>query len=166
MPNIQKFKKNTHYSISVNEYIPLFCFQEQKALHKVVFGDMKPIPQEEYLQIYHATGLDIDGRRALVEKNKTRYEEWYLKYIKFAKSLPYFQDLPVQDQIAILKGRVFFIILSSSGVFLLSEKFFKIEFSVNNFQLINSIQWLETKSKSAVVPRDTRYQQTYFPILL
>ena len=99
------------------KHIPLFCFQEQKALRKVVFGDMKPIPQEEYLQIYHATGLDIDGRRALVEKNKTRYEEWYLKYIKFAKSLPYFQDLPVQDQIAILKGRVFFINQSLSGVF-------------------------------------------------
>ena len=118
----------------MNEYIPLFCFQEQKALHKVVFGDMKPIPQEEYLQIYHATGLDIDGRRALVEKNKTRYEEWYLTYIKFAKSLPYFQDLPVQDQIAILKG-------SLSEVFFTKQTFFfKIEFSVNNFQLIHSIQ--------------------------
>ena len=65
---------------------------------------MKTIPHEEYLQIYQTTGLDIDGRKALVEKHKMRYEEWYLNYIKFAKSLPYFQDLPVQDQISILKG--------------------------------------------------------------
>ena len=102
----KKHQTKTQPVVKQNYHVTriLLCFQEQKALHKVVFGDMKPIPQEEYLQIYHATGLDIDGRRALVEKNKTRYEEWYLKYIKFAKSLPYFQDLPVQDQIAILKG--------------------------------------------------------------
>ncbi len=81
-----------------------FLLQEQKALREQVFGGMKPLPEAEYLQIYQSTGLDVDGRRAMVDKNKMRYELWYRKYISFAKSLPTFSDIPVADQINILKG--------------------------------------------------------------
>ncbi len=69
-----------------------------------MFGALRPLPQEEYLHVYASTGIDVDGRRAIVNKNKHRYEDWYRNYISFAKSLPHFSELPMQDQVAILKG--------------------------------------------------------------
>ena len=44
------------------------------------------------MRIFLSTGLDVDDRRALVESQKERYELWYQKYIRFAKSLPNFQE--------------------------------------------------------------------------
>ncbi len=69
-----------------------------------MFGDMKPLAEDEYWQVYKITGLDLDGRREMVEKHKIRYEAWYQNYIQFVKSIPAFLELPTEDQVAMLKG--------------------------------------------------------------
>ncbi len=47
--------------------------QEEREWKKALFGNMKPLGEDEYWQVYKITGLDVDGRRALVEGHKIRY---------------------------------------------------------------------------------------------
>ena len=58
----------------------------------------------EFLEIYHKTGMDIDGRIWFVKQSYAELEEACLKYIHYAQELPGFDKLGKEDQISILKG--------------------------------------------------------------
>lgn len=68
---------------------------------------MKPIPREEYQQIYQTTGIDIDGRREMISSIIPCIERAIKRFINFAKALPGFKELPIEDQIALIKGKQF-----------------------------------------------------------
>ena len=69
-----------------------------------MFGPLKPISKEDYFRIYKETGIDIDGRREMVANMIPNIEKSIKKLIIFAKVLPGFKDLPINDKIALIKG--------------------------------------------------------------
>ena len=71
-----------------------------------MFGLMKPISREDYFRIYKETGIDIDGRREMVTNMVPAIEKSIKKLIVFAKVLPGFKELPINDQIALIKGKI------------------------------------------------------------
>ena len=102
---------------SVIEYgLPfLLCFshlhygerglQEQKALKQQMFGPMKPLTGDEYDTIFSTTGIDIDGRRELLQSCFIPHIEACVKrFVVFVKAIPGFTRLPLADQIALVKG--------------------------------------------------------------
>ncbi len=65
---------------------------------------MKPLNQDESLKLYQMTGMDIDGRREMVLSHLRRLEDRIRLFVSFAKNLPGFPDLPMDDQISLMKS--------------------------------------------------------------
>ncbi len=84
-----------------------FYFQEQKHLEDKLFGPMKPISVETYHELYRSTGLDVDNRRELINQCISRSDLDHLTYIAFTKDLPEFKDLPLEDQMTLIRGNLF-----------------------------------------------------------
>lgn len=82
-------------------------FMEQRALQEKYFGTLKPLPIEEYMKIYEITGIDVDGRRGLIEGFIPYVESCIRRFIAFAKAIPGFKELLTEDQIAIIKASRF-----------------------------------------------------------
>ena len=59
---------------------------------------MNPIQQDEYLMIYRTTGIDADGRRETAMHYMPSIEVSIRNYIRIAKYIPGFNDLPVTDR--------------------------------------------------------------------
>ena len=79
--------------------------QEQKALHLQIFGPMKAIGVDEYMSLYQMTGIDIDGRRDMLQASILPFIENMIKRcIVTVKSIPGFSQLPVKDRISLIKG--------------------------------------------------------------
>ena len=79
--------------------------QEEKQLYNDMFGSLKPVAAEEYFKIYHATGLDIDGRRKVLEEIMPVIENGLRRGIGYIKALPGFQALPMEDKISLIKSK-------------------------------------------------------------
>lgn len=87
--------------------------QDNYRLHEAVFGSMETLDPREAEEVYRLTGLDVDNRKAQMERLANRIEKKVLKMIQFAKGIPGFRELACQDQIALLKGgRVEFAFLT------------------------------------------------------
>lgn len=87
--------------------------QDNYRLHEAVFGSMETLDPREAEEVYRLTGLDVDNRKAQMERLANRIERKVLKMIQFAKGIPGFRELACQDQIALLKGgRVEFAFLT------------------------------------------------------
>ena len=79
--------------------------QEQNALKQQMFGPMKPLSGDEYNTIFNVTGIDIDGRRELIQNCFIPHIEACVKrFVVFVKAIPGFTRLPLADQIALVKG--------------------------------------------------------------
>jgi len=69
---------------------------------------MKPLSGDEYSNIFDETGIDIDGRRELVQKSFIpNMESCVQRFVNFVKAIPGFSQLPLCDQIALVKGNFF-----------------------------------------------------------
>ena len=51
-----------------------------------------------------AAGIDVDGRREMIKHMIPCLEKSIKRFIAFAKALPGFKDIPIEDQIALIKG--------------------------------------------------------------
>ena len=70
-----------------------------------MFGPMKPLTGDEYDTIFSTTGIDIDGRRELLQSCFIPHIEACVKrFVVFVKAIPGFTRLPLADQIALVKG--------------------------------------------------------------
>jgi len=70
-----------------------------------MFGPMKPLTEDEYNNIFSATGIDIDGRRELLQNSFIpNIEACVKRFVVFVKAIPGFTHLPLADQIALVKG--------------------------------------------------------------
>jgi hypothetical protein len=83
----------------------LLRVQEQRALHQQIFGPLKHVTEEEYMRIYRSTGIDIDGRRDVLQSGFLNYiEDCIKRYVTFVKAIPGFNRLPINDQTSLVKG--------------------------------------------------------------
>ena len=52
-----------------------------------------------------SAGIDVDGRREMIKHMIPCIEKSIKRFIAFAKALPGFKELPIDDQIALIKGQ-------------------------------------------------------------
>ena len=72
-----------------------------------IFGPMKALSPEEYTTVFNTTGLDIDGRDAAQKDIKTDLILSVKCFAQFLKCLPGFNYIPIDDQLAIVKGQYY-----------------------------------------------------------
>ncbi len=65
---------------------------------------MDTIPSDDHHEVYRSTGLDVDNRVDTFNDCISRQDVEHITYISFAKELPGFQEFPIEDQIALLRG--------------------------------------------------------------
>ena len=70
-----------------------------------MFGISKPITKEEYFELYNSTGIELDNRKQHVMEAVKYFEEKISKLVEFAKCIPGFRDLTLQDQANLIKGK-------------------------------------------------------------
>ena len=73
-------------------------------MEESAFGTRKPLPHPEYEKIFTLTGLDVDGRRALIERCVPWFDLYVDEIVTFSKAIPGYSKLCVKDQILLLKG--------------------------------------------------------------
>ena len=70
---------------------------------------MKPISKQEYFEFYNSTGIEIDNRKQMVQEAVDYFEGKISKLVEFAKCIPGFRALPLQDQANLIKCKYIFI---------------------------------------------------------
>lgn len=87
--------------------------QERRRMKEQMFGPLKNLSKEEYMQIYQTTGIDVDGRREMITHIIPSMECAIKRYINFAKAVPGFKELPIEDQIALIKSKLYVFKISN-----------------------------------------------------
>ncbi|KAL3861692.1 hypothetical protein ACJMK2_007716 [Sinanodonta woodiana] len=77
---------------------------EEHKLRNAMFGNLTPLPSEEYQKIYQETGLDIDNRQEILQKTGNHVERGIQRYVSFIKCLPGVKELPMTDVIKLIKA--------------------------------------------------------------
>ncbi|KAK3092995.1 hypothetical protein FSP39_009806 [Pinctada imbricata] len=72
-----------------------------------LFGQMKALSMEEYKRVRKETGLDVDGRIALVNQWTSKEREYIENYVRFTHAIPGFSSLPFKDQVALIKSSMY-----------------------------------------------------------
>ena len=91
--------------LSVLAVLTIYFIQEKRALEEQMFGSMKRLDREEYSRVFKSTGIDVDGRREFLSRMLPSIENSLKVFINFAKAVPGFSSLPLNDQIALMKGK-------------------------------------------------------------
>lgn len=70
-----------------------------------MFGSLNTVTDEEFMNIYQTTGIEVDGRREFVQHRcRTCTDEEIKRHVKFVKAIPGFTQLPIEDQTSLVKG--------------------------------------------------------------
>ncbi len=96
-PNIYNF---TSFSCSS-------LFQANEELRYELFGPLRPISHDTYKEIYTTTGIDLDDRKKDIANCVSHGDQEVLPFVKFAKAIPGFKDINVEDQLLLLKGIIY-----------------------------------------------------------
>ena len=64
---------------------------------------MTNLPPDKHQEIFQMTGIDVDNRREMMHFHVRNSERWIRGYISFAKNLPGFRDLSLNDQANLVK---------------------------------------------------------------
>ena len=82
----------------------LFIFhnQEQRELDEIIFGNIDHLSREDCDEIYKSKGIDVDGFQKKVQTLQPHLKTRVLHFVSFAKSVPGFNDIPAEDQFAIM----------------------------------------------------------------
>ena len=68
-------------------------------MEEELYGSRKAVAREDYREIFNKTGLDIDGRRALIQRIVPMLETSINAFISFAQETPGFRELTHRDQL-------------------------------------------------------------------
>ena len=68
---------------------------------------MRPISKQEYFELYNSTGIEIDNRKDFLQEAVDYFENKISKLVEFAKCIPGFRELPLQDQANLIKSKWF-----------------------------------------------------------
>ena len=91
--------------------------KEQVELEQELFGNHGEVSSEEYEQIYRQTGLDVDGREKILRIYANCMELQIRGFVHFAKGIPGFRSLPLDDQVVFL----FFLFNFILSLFIVSQ---------------------------------------------
>ncbi|XP_013414361.1 peroxisome proliferator-activated receptor gamma isoform X5 [Lingula anatina] len=97
-------------------------FMEHYKLKQEMFGQLEPITKEEYRMFYELTGIDIDDRKSMVQNWTKTLEDGVKKLIRFAKAIPGFMELSLNDQAALIKANRFETGFAASAVYRFNVK--------------------------------------------
>ncbi|KAK3609066.1 hypothetical protein CHS0354_011332 [Potamilus streckersoni] len=81
-------------------------FEEYK-MKRELYGGLPEIPIDEYRDFYNQTGIELDNRLQLVTELLSFLEERIAQLVAFAKTIPGFTSLPLDDQANLLKAARF-----------------------------------------------------------
>ncbi|CAH1787507.1 unnamed protein product [Owenia fusiformis] len=98
----------TRQALSIDGGDPFANFKEKQKIYVEAFMEQTkkhgdPLSKQEYHAYYRQTGVDIDGRRNLVEVLFQKMENPIKRLIKFAKAVPGFATLHIDDQAMLIK---------------------------------------------------------------
>lgn len=79
-------------------------YLEKYRLKGEVFGFLRNITHEEFKDFYNATGIDIDGRLERIYTAFKFFEEKIATIVAFAKEIPGFKQLSLDDQANLIKA--------------------------------------------------------------
>ena len=74
-----------------------------------MFGTLTPLPGETHQELYQRTGIDLDNRRETINNHFAQTNIEHELFISYAKKLPGFKEIPLEDQIKLLKGNIFLL---------------------------------------------------------
>lgn len=82
-----------------------------------LFGQLPPVPSEEYYKLYKEFGIDADDRMKQVRDEEPFIQGLIERYCEFAKSIPQFINLSVRDKSNLLKSSRydFFVLAKHHG---------------------------------------------------
>lgn len=64
------------------------------------------LSREEFTEFYNITGIDLDGRIERIDNAFQFFEQKISFVVAFAKSIPGFKSLKLDDQANLLKGNI------------------------------------------------------------
>lgn len=79
--------------------------QDKYENERTLFGPLSTISKEEHKEFYETTGIDLDNRMQFMSKFANMAEACITKYIQFAKNIPGFSSLSLDDQAALVKSK-------------------------------------------------------------
>ena len=91
--------------LPVPRQMSISVLQEKRRLREELFGPMSTLPYEEACAIFQTTGLDLGEKRKQVMDHSSMVEKGVKRLITFAKSIPGFKELPMNDQIGLIKSK-------------------------------------------------------------
>ncbi|KAK3103605.1 hypothetical protein FSP39_020467 [Pinctada imbricata] len=77
---------------------------EKMQLLTAAIGPMRSMTNEEYIDFFLTTGLDIEGRAKYLRHIKTNVSHYIKRVIKFAHKIPGFRDLLPKDQASLIRA--------------------------------------------------------------
>ncbi|XP_053382225.1 retinoic acid receptor gamma-like isoform X2 [Mercenaria mercenaria] len=80
-------------------------YLEKYRLKMELFGSMRNITHDEFKEFYNATGIDIDGRLERADTAFKYFEDKIAMVVAFAKAIPGFKELGLDDQANLIKDR-------------------------------------------------------------
>ncbi|XP_052763252.1 nuclear receptor ROR-beta-like isoform X2 [Mya arenaria] len=78
-------------------------YLEKYKLKTQLFGEMRTISRAEFAEFYKATGLDLDGRRERINAAMDHFQKRITLFVAFAKAIPGFNELCLDDQLSLIK---------------------------------------------------------------
>ena len=74
-------------------------------MEESLYGSLKPVPHTMYEHLFYSFGLELDDRRDRIQMCLTECEKEIIANINFAKALPGFSTLEIDDQLVLLKSK-------------------------------------------------------------
>ncbi|XP_055900630.1 uncharacterized protein LOC106064881 isoform X2 [Biomphalaria glabrata] len=97
--------------ILVSDYFPDSYIEEKLKAHikvyvmkQQVMGQLPDLTDQQYVDMFRNTGIDLDGRVNNIKVLMNYLEVFLRAFVRFAKCLPGFKELPLDDQTQLLKG--------------------------------------------------------------
>ena len=78
-------------------------YHEEFELKVKLYGNMKAVSKEEFLQLYQTYGIDVDNRLADIKQTTADIDDEVFEMCNFAKHIPFFSKLSIKDQSNLLK---------------------------------------------------------------
>ena len=79
--------------------------QENYLLKKATYGSLTTLSDEEFNTFYKTTGLKLDNRHEMMEGMTKHIEYAVTKFVQYAKAIPGFSSLPIEDQANLIKSK-------------------------------------------------------------
>lgn len=87
----------------------LLLFQDDYLLKKEMYGNLSGLTDEEFNMFYTTTGLKLDNRHEMMEGMTKHMEYAVTKFVQYAKVIPGFSSLPIEDQANLIKSKMIYL---------------------------------------------------------